>query len=172
MKHSQVSRRFPACSQSRTQSPRTFWSAGESLARQWMPLSPKHRVPVLVRILEMKTEMRDCLVMRIESIGERLILDVTNGKRNWIFFTNRGSDSLPVSVLLLRRQPIKKYYLTPLSQSRSSCSPADQKAQGLWPALACINLIVCILTILVPWYFPAFNIQAQQLLFSEINYPH
>ena len=86
MKPSQVSRPFPACSQSRTQSPRTFWSAGESSARQWMPLSPKHRVPVLVRILEIRTEMKDCLVMRIESVGEGLISMLVIVRKTGSFF--------------------------------------------------------------------------------------
>ena len=51
-----------------------------------MSLSPKHRVPVLVRILEMRTEMRDCLVKRIESVGEGLISILVIVKETGFFF--------------------------------------------------------------------------------------
>ena len=60
MKYSQVSRAFPACTQTRTQSPGVVRSADESLERKWTPFSPKHRVPV--RMLEIRTEVRDCLI--------------------------------------------------------------------------------------------------------------
>ena len=99
MKHSQVSRPFPACSQSRTQSPGTFWSAGESPVRQWMPLSPKHRVPVLVRILEIRTEMRDCLVMRIKSVEEGLISMLVIVKEPGFFFSQIEGVSCQCSIV-------------------------------------------------------------------------
>ena len=57
MKHSQALRTHPACSQSRTQSPGAFLSAGENPARQWTPFSPKGWVSVLVRMLEIGREM-------------------------------------------------------------------------------------------------------------------
>ena len=59
------------------------------------------------------------------------------------YSSNRVSDNVPVGVLLLRRRPIKKYYLIPLSQSRSRCPLADQKALRLCLTLVCrCDLIV------------------------------
>ena len=145
MKHSQVSRPFPAFSQFRTQSPGAFWSAGESPARQWTPFSPKHRVPVLVRMLGIRTELRGRLMMA----GWKCYR-----KRNWIFYSftffyfsqiEWVQDSLPLGLLLLRRRPIKKYYLIPFSQSRSGCSPADKDLKDSGQHLS-VLISLCALT--------------------------
>ena len=66
--------------QSHTQRPRAFWSAGERPERLWdADVFRKRMDPVLVRILEIRTEVNDCLIWRVESVD----LSLSHPKRNW-----------------------------------------------------------------------------------------
>ena len=90
-----------------------FWSAGERPERLWdngHQFSIKCGIPVLVYILEITTEISDCLI-------------TVHGNTVVGWMRQRKIELNVVGLLLSRRQPIKKM----ISQL-----PAEQKAWGLW----------------------------------------
>ena len=86
--------------------PVKLWDNERHLAR-------KHRVPIWVRMLEIRTEISYCLIMAGWKCLRKINLNVTHRTRNYFFLNNksRGWQLYPVGPLLLYRRHIKNFIL-------------------------------------------------------------